>query len=127
MRRKALLMGMAVMTSLPGGVLAKGPGKHDRMAHPYAGAWGSEYSIDLGEGIPGLAGAADAAGLKVTALISRIGNLLGGPDNSADDEPSGAAKGWSVELASPAASPDLASGLRPARGLNLGLAFRFTF
>lgn len=129
MRRKALLMSMAMMTSLPGGVLAKGTGKNDRAAHHYAGAWGSEYSIDLGQGTTGMGMAADTStsGIKVITLVSRIGNLLSGPDSAAAEEPVGAGRGWSVELANPSPPPDVATGLRPAKGLNLGLVFRFTF
>lgn len=129
MRRKALLVSMAMMTSLPGGVLAKGTGKHDRIAHPYTGAWGSEYSLDLGQETTGAAGAdvTGAQGVRVTTLFSRIGNLLIGLDNAPVEERPLVTKGWSMELTNPAGTPVVATGLQPAKGLNLGLAFRYTF
>lgn len=129
MRRKALLMGMAVMTSLPGGVLAKGTGKGDRLSHPYAGALGG-YTLDLGQeatayGLSGPAGSA-STGIRAAALLARVKTLLRGQPYAGGEQPM-AVKGWSVELTNPGGQTDAATGLRQDKGLNLGLAFRFTF
>lgn len=131
MRRKALLMGMAVMTSLPGGVLAKGTGKSERLSHPYSGAWGNGYTLnieqdgnDYGATTQGVAG---TSGFNTTALLAQVKTMLLGKANASTGARELALKGWSVELTNQGGGTDAATGLREGKGINLGLAFRYTF
>lgn len=93
MKREALLMGMAVVTALPGGVHAKGAGKPERESHPCSGIWGSTQTMRLEAW-----GADEVATPKAAALLSYIKQVLAGARYRANALQEFEPKGWKVEL-----------------------------
>ncbi|HRH81696.1 MAG TPA: hypothetical protein PLW81_11685 [Thiobacillaceae bacterium] len=126
MKRKALLMGMAVMTGLPGTVLAKGKG--DRLAHHYSG-WGNGSAPNIEENYGEEAYAPPGAGnFTAAAILSTIKTLLRGSHYTAPGGRQGwAEKGWTLEFMDPGLGSEAAAELRQDKGINLGLTFRYTF
>ncbi|MCU0841380.1 MAG: hypothetical protein MUC79_06635 [Thiobacillaceae bacterium] len=121
MRRKALLMGMAVVTSLPGAVLAKGVGRQAHEAHAYAGSWGGAYAI------PGERDEVEATPTRSAAVLSYLKSIMAGANYRADDRHDFDPKGWRVELMAPRPAMDADAEPVPRDDKRLGLGFRFTF
>lgn len=121
MKRKALLMGMAVITSMPGAVLAKGMGRQAQEAHAYTGSWGGAYAIpaerDMAEGTP----------TRSAAILSYLKSVMAGPNYRADDRHDFDPKGWRVELMEPRPAIEADPEPRLRDDMRLGLGFRFTF
>lgn len=125
MKRKALLMGMAVMTGLPGTLLAKGKG--DRLAHHYSG-WGNGSVPNIEENYGEEAYAPSGTGnFSAGAILSTIKTLLRGTHYTPGGRQGWAEKGWTLEFMDPGLAAEAAAELRQDKGVNLGLTFRYTF
>ncbi len=127
MKRKALLVSMAVVASLPGGAWAKGAGKMDRPIPAYTGyGTGILNSSSIFE--PGL----ERAEGRESAL-ARLKFLLGKVTWAAGGELAGEGRGWKMELLQP--QPHSQMDVRLSDGDDprvkpwdpLGFMLRYTF
>lgn len=125
MKRRALLMGVAVMTGLPGAALAKGKG--ERWVHPYSGAWESGAMASEEAYRPDPADGAVSGNRRAGAILSQIKTLLRGQAYRSGNREGWTEKGWTVELMDPGMGADAEAELRQGKGINLGLTFRYTF
>lgn len=128
MKRKAMLMGMAFMTSLPGWALAKGASKGTDQVHAYAvGVEALPLQQLEVENVPLAPDTAEGKPRKASEVLAQIKSMLRGANYGAVMKP--ATQGWAMELLEgnagglgfDAGDPRL-QGAKP-----LGVAFRLRF
>lgn len=121
MKRKALLMGMAVVTSLPGTLLAKGTGRQTDEVHSYTGGWDGAYSLPVQRQM------AEGPATRSAEILASLKSLMTGANQRTAEGHDYDPKGWQLGLleAQPAMTDEDAPGLR--QDMRLGLSFRFSF
>jgi hypothetical protein len=139
MKRKAMLMGMAVMTGLPGWAVAKGADKAVVNPHPYSDA-GWLQAMD--NAIPGeidsalppsaeKAGDENGSAAKAAVLLAQIKSMLRRAHYGMVATPLADNLGWKMELLqskAPVYTIAYDSGDPRVRGASpVGVAFRFKF
>jgi hypothetical protein len=121
MKRRALIMGVAMATTVAGSAFAKGSGGANQDPHPYSG-WG-------GRRLSAPAGPSGTVDDKTASLLARLKDMLGGLSYRADTPTVYAPPSeWHVELLHNAGvDPGDDVDPRLAGEKFLGLALRFSF
>lgn len=127
MKRKALLVSMAVVAGLPGGALAKGVGKLERPGSAYAGYGAGQMYLRAADGLsldPTVAREEDRA-----SALARLKVLLGKVTWAAGGELAGDGRGWKMEMLQPQVDVRLSDGGDPRVKPRdpLGFVLRYTF
>lgn len=130
MKRKAMLMGMAVMTGLPGWAMAKGSGKAFGEAQPHVGSTKS-HALGQAEGerlAPGMgnAGSAESSGNKASEMLAQIKSMLRGVNYGVVTTKQ-QGNDWTMELLQSDAGSTAGGDPRLQDARPLGLALRLKF
>lgn len=133
MKRKAMLMGMAVMTGLPGWVLAKGSGKMGEDLHHAPSSRAVQETNQRGEAEEYLSpadqgGRSESPPGKAAELLAHMKEMLRGANYGVAPKPAASQLGWSMELLESgrfAAYDSYDSRMQKNRPM--GLAFRIKF
>ena len=132
MKRKAMLMGMAVMTSMPGWAMATGTGKAASAAHPYSRGMAAEVTLgkvefDYVTSRPDQAGTVQASPGKTAELLAQIKSMLKKTSYGLAAQPTVDKLGWRMELLESAAWAYDGIDPRLQKAKPVGVAFRFMF
>lgn len=132
MKRKAMLMGMAVMTGLPGWAMAKGIGKAGGDARPYATGMQTQETLDRVEFDDGLrvsnqGGAGEASSDKAAKLLAQVKSMLRSSNYSHSTKPVAGDSGWKLEMLESNALAYDGGGSRLQQAKPVGVAFRLKF
>ncbi len=132
MKRKAMLMGMAVMTGLPGWSIAKSNAKAVGGAHSYAGGLEAQATIDQVETgmLPPLSdetGAVESASSKAGRLLAQIKSLLRQSHYGMVAKPIADNPGWKLEMLEGNAWNRDDGDIRIRQCKPVGVAFRIRF
>jgi hypothetical protein len=129
MKRKAMLMGMAVMTGMPGWAMAKGVGKAGGDVRPYSAGMQAQEALERVEfdSAPNEKGVTGASPDKAAELLAQVKSMLRSANYGRATQPSTSNQGWKLEmLESSALSYDSSdSSLQQVKPV--GVAFRFKF
>lgn len=126
MKRKAMLVGMAVMAGMPGWATAKGAGKTAGGAHAYADGPDARERFGTVEAIPGVPGA-DVPRGKASELLAQIKAMLGSVNYGTVVKPAPDGTGWTVELMQKTGEGRNYGDALPGSAAPLGVAFRLRF
>jgi hypothetical protein len=101
MKRKAMLMGMAVMASMPGWAMAKGAGKV--AMHVYSDGVEAKESlpaVEVVDELPGVSGAdfADASPGKAAELLAQVKSMLARANYGAVAKLADDGTRWTMEI-----------------------------
>ncbi len=132
MKRKAMLMGMAVMTALPGSCLAKGNPKAANGARSYAGGMEARTTLDQVESasIPPLSDRDDvseSASSKAGVLLAQIKAMLRQTHYGMVAKPTVGNPGWKLEMLDSNAWNHDGADVRLQQSSPVGVAFRIRF
>lgn len=129
MKRKAMLMGMAVMAGMPGWAMAKNTAKVATGAHAYSDGVDARETFETVVAVnelPGASGADTPAG-NAGELLAQVKDMLRSANYGAAAKSAPDGSGWTVEIM-PAQGDALGYGdarLRPVAPLGVALRFRF--
>jgi len=135
MKRKAMLMGMAVMTGLPGMAVAKG-GKAAGGAQGYPGgvvAAGAHDSAAIDPPPPLITPASIENGEsgvppgRAAEVLAQIKSMFRGTDYVTTTKPTASVSGWRMELMESPAGVNVGEDPRLQGRKPVGVAFRFRF
>lgn len=133
MKRKAMLMGMAVMASMPGWAMATGTNKSASAAHPYSrGVETTETTRTKVEfsTLPTALNRTDVAEAspdKASALVVQMKDVLRNASYGPADKPSPDRRGWKLEMLEGNAWAYDGSDPRLRQAKPVGVAFRRNF
>lgn len=132
MKRKAMLMGMAVMTGLPGWAMAKGVGKAGGDAHPYSAGMQIQETLDRVEFDDGLPisnqnGVGEASPDKAAKLLAQVKSMLRSSSFSRSSKPVAGNSGWKLEMLESNALAYDGGDSRLQQAKPVGVAFRLKF
>lgn len=130
MKRKAILMGMAVMASMPGWAMAKGGVKAAGGAPVYADGMAAREtleSVDVVNGLPGITSTADTSPGKSAELLAQVRSLLGGANYGAAMKAVDEGVGWMIEFPKSFGEAPSYADARFRPSTPVGVAFRLKF
>jgi hypothetical protein len=132
MKRKAMLMGMAVMAGMPGWATAKGTAKAAGETHRYAGAQEAQVPLQtievINEPPTSVAGSlADSTQGRAAALLCKIKAVLRTSNYGARVTPTADGDGWNMEVLEGQQVGYRSGDVQPRQVAPVGVAFRLAF
>lgn len=132
MKRKAILMGMAVMAGMPGWAMAKGGGKAAGGPPVYADGMEARETlgaVEVVNGLPGIGEASPPGTSPGTSaeLLAQVRNLLGSANYGAAMKAVDDGMGWTIEFPKHIGETPGYADARFQPGAPVGVAFRLRF
>lgn len=132
MKRKAMLMGMAVIAGMPGWATAKGTGKVAGETHRYVGSVAAQVPLQtievINEPPTSIAGSlADSTQGKAAVLLCKIKTILRTSNYGARVTPAADGDGWNMEVLETQQGAYPRADAQPREAAPVGVAFRLAF